>query len=217
MNEQAVQPPDINEVVARMEPLTAHLYPALERAAQRAHAFFVNEAEEEGAEAVTINRHLFPSLFRHYAKKALGKDGMVVAEEGNLAWERAEASNDGLIIHFDGLEIRVLKQPTAEGLDLPMPQSWSRLHFYQQQFTLGPPHSNRCNVVVLWDVTAGYVLNGLHVVIPKFATWSEVQIYGQAPLPHPATTLRPSLVPDFDHDDDVAIIPAADEETGDER
>lgn len=175
--------PPFEEMLDRIAPLIPTLYQALEKAVQEARGFF--PADEESG--LPVDPFLFPNLFRYYAKLHLDNAGHETEDLG-----RESLPNNGLLLRYAGLHLRILK---ASNGGVPPPGDSDMKQAYYMQHVLPFPLEEgmkpiEWNLLVLWDVTPGYLMKDLTLALPRTGRDSEVEVHWIGKIPHPILELR---------------------------
>lgn len=180
--------PEPTVVLAEIEPLSPHLYTALEYGTMKAREYF---DQENGGRT---DYYLAPEIVRFHAKRYLDS----VAE--GLFRTEPLARNGLYITEFRGLEIRVFK---ADDGVLPAPSSRAKHDFYQQLTLAVFEPAQFLKLVVLWDVNGPYNLSQLTLACPRSSdmTRGSVEAHWYAPIPYPIPVIS-ALPPDISDKDD---------------
>lgn len=195
-------------MLLRLEPLSGRLYRALEEALAIALAHC--RQHEPGARP---NAYIVPPLVRFHVLIALRRHGWDVTEE-ELDLGVEAGPNNGILLKFEGCEIRILK--SDDGLLPVAGKSLVRQGFYAQPL-IDDEHVDVLRLVILWDHT-GDALLPLEIVCPKRGgrRREDTDVHFQVPMPHPLELLVPRQVDAADEDlDDLDIVRKDD--TGRER
>lgn len=192
--------PTFEEMLARISSLVPLLYQSTDRAAQQARAFFDGKQR--------IDPYLFPNLFRYFAKEQLDSGGQEVEDLG-----RDDLPNNGLLVRFNGLQLRILK--AYNGSVPPPGDSEPKIAYYNQQLPL--PLSSliqtrgetriEWNLIVLWDVSAEYLMRPLRLALPRSGRDNDVDVDWIATIPNPILSIQASPdqeAPPADDLDDIS-------------
>jgi hypothetical protein len=184
--------PDKLEVLKRLTPIYRPLYRAMEGALQQTREFF-------DLQQTSVCPSLAPNLVRFFAKKTLSHRFGVEYEEDvdySLKW----LPNNGLCLHFDQHDLRILKSDDGEvpvpGQSTARQEFWTQTAFaytygeenlpYSDSESIGDPH-NTLRLIILWEVDGNYNLKKLVVACPKTGgeTRESVSIWWMEEIPHP--------------------------------
>jgi hypothetical protein len=184
-----------DETLTELLPLTSALYDYFPEAAKQATVYFRSRERD-------LNSTLLACMIRYEVKECLSKVGIPVEEEEddevfhniNVPMERL--ANNGFEGTYNSYRFKILK--SDDGL-LPIPQSPKKCQYYGQQLSLEmgiPPEFVRPNIVILWAFDPAYEIVHLLLSVPKEGgrTRATVKDYYTVPIPHPVTTLRPTLI-----------------------
>lgn len=167
-------PPEPDDVIRDLQPLTPHFYQALEAGAVVARAFF----DERGDE---VEPYHFASTVRYVAKRSLGEAGLIVEVEVD------DLANNGLSLTYEQYNVRIRKRD-EDGLPVP---GHSRVlqDFYQQSLRLLPETAERVNLLILWDILrpSFALTETLYLACPKSGgiTRDSVSAHWLVQLPNP--------------------------------
>ena len=206
--------PTTKEILNRISPIVPHVQSAFEKAIQEAIAYFKDNPPSGGTHE--IDAYLAPAMVRYKVKGHLEKSGI----ESKL-FGREDLPNNGLLIRFDGLHIRILKAIRGGGIP-PPGDSDQKAEFYCQQLKLFPLKDSdnekpaEWNLILLWDVTEDYLLKGLTLALPEYGRDNNVDLHWQAMIPHPAISLEPEPA-ETETDDLDEVSRRRDEDTDDKE
>jgi hypothetical protein len=216
------QIPSPEEALKQIAKIIPPIYDAMEAGTQGARAFF--EREQAPIDPYHASSHV-----RWEAKRRLQGQGREVAD---IDYKLGDLPMNGLRLTFEDCLIWILKSDNGK-VPPPGPSGFKQAFYLQQirQLVLPmAPFDNETqgtddsrpllSLVVLWEVTRDYRLEGLLLACPRAGdtTRASVQLYwGPVPIPHPALSIEgESTAHDVD-DLDIRRIDQADESdaTGD--
>jgi hypothetical protein len=174
---------DYDGVAAELATILDILTDALNVGVGQANGFFADERQ-------LPDTYLHPALVRWYAKRYLNDAGTSVSDDMDAEFSRDELANNGLLVSYRDVQIRVLKSDDGE---LPVPgRSRVKQAFYNQQLAFrftpdGETSTFRLNLVLLWDVDHNFNLSSLVLVMPGSGglTRASVDEYWRTTLPVP--------------------------------
>jgi len=130
------EPPDPDDVLADLAPLSPTLYRALEAGTSEARGFF--DARQEPYE-----KFQFSGTTRYVAKRFLEKAGI------DLEFEPEDIPNNGLYLIFRGYPLRIRKRFNG-GVAAPGSRTLQAIH--AQTFGWGDYRAIRPNLFILWEI-----------------------------------------------------------------
>jgi len=178
MNSHSV--PTFDEVQGDLTAAWPTIFAAFETACHEVRDWFDVRGED-------VNSALAHNIVRYVVIQHLEKHGFDAVA---IDIEREPLANNGISLLIGRYHLRFRKLGAA-GVPLPR-QSGVLQDFYEQQLAFAfaedaaAPPQDLANILVLWEVTAGYKFIGLHLACPA----SGVSLHwGPIGVPHPALAL----------------------------